>query len=109
MLAAAYHNLLGIEIGLWIVVDLKDLYGTLTTCRNAVNRSMRGDVSVIRYEFETGNIESMLWIPGRLNCADPLTTNDTPMYGSLELMLYDGKISLEFRQAIASSSNTSTG
>ncbi len=73
VLVNAYRQLLNIEIDLLIAVDSKDLYDTLSTCRNATDRSTRADVSVIRYEFETKNVSRMIWVSGKSNLADPLT------------------------------------
>ena len=109
VLSKAFKILLGIQVGLWVVVDSKDLHGTLSTCRNAADRSIRGDVSVIRYEFETRNVDRMIWVPGRMNYADPLTKTDSPLSSSLELMLFTGKITMDFGEALSSSSNKSTG
>ena len=83
MLAKPYENLLGGEVGLWIVVDFEDLHGTLSTCCNAADKSIQGYVLVIKYEFETGNISRVIWIPGRFTYADPLSKNDSLMATSL--------------------------
>ncbi|PXF41499.1 hypothetical protein BWQ96_08781 [Gracilariopsis chorda] len=100
VLAKAYSKLLGFEIGLWIVFDSKDLYGTLSTCRNASDRSIRGDVSVIRFDFETKKIERMVWVPGKCNYGDPLTKTDSPMVDALQNLLYSGRISIDFEVAL---------
>lgn len=50
-------------------MDSKDLYQALTTQRNSVDRSVRGDVNCIRFLFET-ELRSMGWIRGSCNLAD---------------------------------------
>lgn len=45
-LVKCYQELLNIKVGLDIVVDTKDLYTTLSTCRNSIEKS-------IKNEFET--------------------------------------------------------
>ncbi|PXF44742.1 hypothetical protein BWQ96_05501 [Gracilariopsis chorda] len=100
LLAKAYSKLLGFEIGLWIVVDSKDLYGTLSTCRNASDKLIRGEVSVTRLDFETKKIERMVWVPGKCNYGDPLTKTDSPMADALQNLLYSGRISIDFEVAL---------
>lgn len=51
ILANAYRVLLDMDINLTISLDPKNLFETLSTCRNSIDRSIRTDVSVIRYEF----------------------------------------------------------
>ena len=52
-LAKAAEELIGTEVKLSIVVDSKDFFSTLSTCRMASDRSIRGNVSAIRFEFAT--------------------------------------------------------
>ena len=52
-LVKALNELLNMNIELWIAVDSKDLFTTLSTCRLASYRSIRGHVSSIRFEFAT--------------------------------------------------------
>jgi len=88
------------EIDLWIVVDSKDLFDTLSTCRNAIDRSIRGDVSVIRYEFETKNVSRIIWVPGKTNLADACTKEYSPLVEAVQLMLFTCKIPVDFTQAL---------
>jgi len=99
MLCHAYQKLFNADIKLWIIVDSKDLFTTLSTCRNAMDRSIRGDVSVIRYEFETKNVDRMIWVPGKLNLADACTKENSPLAESLQLMMYTSKISMDFSES----------
>lgn len=73
VLASAYNVLVGIEVDLIVTLDSKDLYDTLSTCRSSTDRSICADLSVIRYEFETHNVNQIIWIPGKVPLADPLT------------------------------------
>ena len=91
-MAKAYEELLNIEIGLNIIVDSKDLYTTLSTCKNSIDRSIRGDVSVIRYEFEAKNITAMSCIPGKTNLADAYTKQNSPLVQPLQNILHESKI-----------------
>lgn len=109
MLAKAYELLLGIEVELWIAVDSKDLYSTLTTCRNATDRAMRGDVSFIRYEFETRSIARMFWIPGAINMADPGTKPNSPLAQTLSLLLSSGELPIDFEEALSKKSDQFLG
>lgn len=53
MLAKSYQTLLNVDVDLIVAVDSNDLWETLSTCRASNDKSIRADVSVIRYEFET--------------------------------------------------------
>ncbi len=92
LLVKAYEELLQIQTDLLIAVDSKDLYDTLSTCRNATDKSIRADVSVIRYEFETQNVNRMIWVSGKSNLADPLTKPNSPLANPLQLMLFFWRI-----------------
>ena len=109
VLAKALEELLGTEVKLWIVVDSKDLFSTLSTCRLATDRSIRGDVSSIRFEFATKNVSSMIWVPGKINLADPGTKPDSQLTQTLQVLLESGCLPINFSDAIIQSSNPSTG
>lgn len=49
----ALEEILQVKIYLWELVDAKDLYNSLSTQRNSVDKSIRGDVNLIRFMFET--------------------------------------------------------
>lgn len=109
VLAKAYETLLGIEIDLSVIVDSKDLYDTLSTCQNSTDRSVRADVSVIRYEFETEKVNSMIWIPEKLNIADALTKPNSSTTEMLQLAMYSGKLPIDFNEPLSRQSKQSTG
>ena len=95
IIKAAFEKLVGIEVELNIIVDSKDLFTSLSTCRVPEDKSIRADVQLIRYCFETKKIENIIWIPGAVNPADPLTKKDSPILESLQIMLYQGEIPLD--------------
>lgn len=53
-----------VQVGLQILVDSEDLFLWLSTEQQSIDKSIQADVSVIRYEFECGNINQLSWIPG---------------------------------------------
>ena len=59
MIKYALSDILGIEIKLIAVTDSKDLFNSLYTQRNATDRSVRADVNVIRFDFETKAVDIM--------------------------------------------------
>lgn len=61
-----------------ISLDSKDLCTTQFTCRNAINRSIRGDAGVMRFEFETKKVSRMIRIPGNTNLSDLGTKINSP-------------------------------
>lgn len=50
VLKAALSLLLGIKVKLLLIVDSRDLYTSLSTRINSIDRSMCADVNVIRLE-----------------------------------------------------------
>lgn len=109
LLAKTFEFLLNVQVPLWIAVDSKDLFTTLSTCRNSVDRSIRGDVSVIRYEFETGAVSKMIWIEGKTNLADPGTKPNSPLVSTLQLTMASGELSIEFIKSEERSSDQFLG
>ena len=109
MLRGAFSKLLGIEIDLLVVLDSKDLFDTLSTCRNATDRSVRADVNVIRFEFETRVVSRMIWTPGKTNLADPLTKRNSPLIDALQLLLLNSALPISLCGSLARASSQSTG
>lgn len=70
---------------------------------------MRGDVSVIRYEFETHKVNRVTWIPGKVNITDPLTKNNSPLTDPLQFAMLNGEIPISFNGAEDRRAIQSTG
>ena len=104
MLKRTLSLLLGLFVELIVILDSKDLYTSLSTQRQSINRSVRADVNFIRYEFEVGNADRICWVPGRLNLADPGTKLDSPLTQSLQLLMFSGKLPFDFLELEASNS-----
>lgn len=98
MICNAYREILRIKIETQICVDSKDLFTSLSTQRNSIDRSMRNDVSCIRFKFQVGSLDKITWLPGKLNLADALTKQDSPLTEALRLTLYTGRLQLEFER-----------
>ena len=105
----ALQDMLKIDVHLIVVTDSKDLYNSLSTQRNATDRSVRADVNVIRFDFETKAVDQLVWIPGRTNLADPGTKRDSTLSEALQLLLYTGKIPIDLSEAEVRSSNRPLG
>lgn len=95
----ALSMILKLSIDLIICVHSKDLFDTLTTCHNATDKSIRGDIAFIRYEFEFGNVNHIIWLPGKHNFADPVTKPNSPLESSVQLMMFGGVIPIELDNA----------
>lgn len=108
MLVKAISLLLNHSVNLIIVLDSKDLYQTISTCRMATDRSIRGDVALVRYEFETRKASCMLWVPGKVNLSDFLTTRDRPPVNALQLDMFSDKLPFYFETLLARWSDQST-
>lgn len=108
-LKSALTALLGISVQLVVVTDSKDMYTSLSTQRNSVDKSIRSDVNLIRFEFETNSVNTVIWIPGKTNPADCATKRDSPLTDMLRLMLLTGKLPMSFESFEATSSSRSLG
>ena len=109
LLKLAMQAVLQIPIELILVVDSKDLFDSLTSCRNATDRAIRGDVSVIRYDFETKAVNKVIWIPGSCNLSDPMTKLNSALAQSLQLLLVGGEIPMDIDKSEERESDLSTG
>jgi len=105
IIAQAYYELEDMDIRMRLCLDSKDLFTSLSTQRNSIDRSIRGDVSCIRFEFQTGNVERISWIPGKLNLADPLTKKDSPLTDMLQLSLFTGRLCLDLQDVAQTKSS----
>lgn len=96
MIGNTSKEILGIDIATQICVDSKDLFTSLSTQRNSIDRLMRSDIACIRFELQVASIDKITWLPGKLNIADALTKQDSPLTEALRITLYTGKLQLDF-------------
>lgn len=73
---------------LLVLLDSKDLFTSLPTKRNSIDKSIYADVNITRLEFECGKVNESFWIPGSVNLADPGTKANSPLIHSLQLLLF---------------------
>ena len=105
----AFNDLIERNLDLWIAFDSKCLFSSLSTWRIATDRSIRGDVSPIQYEFGPMTISKVIWIPGPANIDDRGTKTDSSLTQSLQLLMVDGKISFDYKDTVMQSSDRFTG
>ena len=92
MISHAFSEIMNMNIGVHLCVDSKDLFTSLSTQRNSIDRSIRGDVASIRFEFQVGNVNKISWIPGKINLADPLTNKDSQLTDALLVFMYEHQV-----------------
>ena len=109
VIAIIYSSLLGMDVYLYVIVDSKDLYDSLSTCRTPEDKSIRTDLQLLRYNFETHQLNKSIWIPGNANRADALTKHDSALSEKLQLMLFDGTVPVTFDISASRSSDASLG
>lgn len=95
ILKTTLATLTATPVRLILIVDSKDLYTSLSTRRNSIDRSIRADVNIIRFEYDMGHVDQICWLPGAVNLADPGTKTDIPLSQSLQLMMHTGKIPID--------------
>lgn len=109
LIKSAVSHALCANVKLLVATDSKDLFNSLSTQRNSIDKSIRGDVNLIRFEYETHSVNTVVWIPGKTNPADPGTKRDSPLTDVLRLMLYNGIIPIDFTGSQSRSSQRSLG
>lgn len=87
-----YSEILDMDIKLRLTVDSKDIFSSLSTQMNSIIKSIRGDMSCLRYEFQTGAVNQVSWIPGQASLADPLTKKDSSLIDALQMTLFTGRL-----------------
>lgn len=92
----AYYELLDVHVKLFVCVDSEDLFSSISTQKNSVDKSIRGDVAGIRFEFEGITVDSVPEFPGSTNLADPLTKKDSSLTETLRLTLSTGRLCTDF-------------
>ena len=88
-------SVLGKPVKSMVFFDSKDLFGSLSSKRNPTDKSVRNDVNLMRFYFET-SIDVFGWIAGSVNPADVGTKKDSPLTELLVLTLATGIIHIDF-------------
>lgn len=99
ILKSTISIILNIEVKLIIATDSKDLFTFLSTQRNSIDKSIRADVTLIRYEFVTHSVDKIVSINGTINQADPWTKRDSALCDMLQLMIFTGTLPMDFAEA----------
>lgn len=92
----AHKQLLNMDITVKIVVDSKDLFTSLVTQSNSIDRCLRNDVACITHEFQVGSLDEVSWIPRNLNLADVLKKQNCPLGDPLLSTLYTGRPQVDY-------------
>lgn len=84
-----------------LLVDSKALFETLTTIHQTDVYRLRKTVARIRASFESGELESVRWIPGTANYADALTKRNLPLSAKFNNMLTTGNWLVQENRGVA--------
>lgn len=69
-LKRAFSTLTGRPVQLIVLVHFRDLYTSLSTRCNSIDKSMGTDVKCIRFEYNVGNVDVILWLYVSVNFAE---------------------------------------
>lgn len=95
MLAATLGAVFNSSIPFEIILDSSDLFTSLSTQRQSIDKSTRADVNVIRHDLERRNVSKFTWISGKANLADVGTKSDSPVADAFRLTLADGRLAVD--------------
>lgn len=91
--AKVWANVTGKVIPITIVVDSLGLHRTLSTQATPTDMGSAHDIHALRVDYESGVIDSVSWIAGKKNPADPLTKPHAgETAGILTEMLVSGRL-----------------
>ena len=76
-------------------VDSRGLYETITTLHDGKEYRLRQTVERIRNSFDSGELDVLRWIPGKINIADALTKRNIVLYRMLNKIATTGKLSID--------------
>lgn len=91
--------MLGVCVRLDVALDPKYPFTSLSTQHNRIDKSICADINVIRYEFKRCNVSRIILIPSCENLAESSTKIYSPLTTPLQLLLLDGRLSLDFPTA----------
>ena len=108
LLSFAIQRILDLEdpLPLILTIDSHGLYSTITTLHEGKDYRLRPTVSRIRDSFESGEITTVQLIAGSLNISDALTKCNPSLFGKLNDVLNNGRLSkdiLKYHNAEATS------
>lgn len=91
-----------------VPVDTKDLYHSMSSQRNATDKSVRADVASIRCYYET-EVDISGWIPGSANPGDTETKLNSSLVDLLAPTLAAGKMQVNFDKIATASRHHKLG
>lgn len=71
MLAKTLSHPFDVEVPVFIALVSNDIFTSLSTQRNSIEKCIRADNNVIRSDFERRNGSRFIWVPGRMHLSDP--------------------------------------
>jgi len=89
-LTTILHNYNAFPVNL--ITDSYGLYSTITTLHEGRDYRLRPTVARIRDSFESHELTSIRWIPGKLNISDALTKLNYHMIRTLNNIMIDGEL-----------------
>ena len=93
------------DLPFYLIADTKDSYTSWSTKKTLIDKSIGGDVNVIRYEFETRDVNKIIWIPGSTNVLDPGTKPNISLSVIFKLNILTGRLKMDFEKCESKESN----
>jgi hypothetical protein len=81
---------MGIDGGLFLVLDNSSLYADVSTTRAPKGKRLKVDLALLREIFENGDLSAVLWTATETQLADAMTKCDEKSDSRLLLAVRDG-------------------
>jgi hypothetical protein len=86
----AVSTWMGIDGGLFLVLDNSSLYADVSTTRAPKEKRLKVDLALLRESFENGDLSAVLWTATETQLADAMTKCDEKSDSRLLLAVSDG-------------------
>ncbi len=93
-LAHIFEPILPVKVTVSIIVDSKNLWDSMSSWREPLDRQIRPDMALLRHDYERKLINEMVWIAGTINPADVLTKEASPARSILQLIFNGAKLTI---------------
>lgn len=109
VISYTYSETLQVGVDAYLLGDSSDLLSSLYTEKSSADRSIRRDIASIQFEYQTGRIKKISWIPGKISLANIYTKMESGLIEALLLTIYEGKLHIDFEDYFETKNSKNLG